>query len=201
MHKVHEFKLSLTSCEHKLSVQPITLYSYDINNNVMIIDVVDEKNEFFNLSEYKVEILSVFDKSKKSWTYYPQVEDDKIIFKFDTALIDKNEPVRSYVYISKVYDDGSIEATDVAVFEFRVRVSHKDLNIEEKKPREKKPEYIHNQTFTSDSWHINHGLGKFPQVSILDSSNRQVYGEVQHLNNNELKITFSAPFQGTAQLD
>lgn len=201
MYKIQRIKLDLSSCEHRVSKQPLTLYSYDINNNIIEIKIVDEYDDLIKLSNYKVEILSVFANSKKKWSHVPLIEDDKIIFKFDTSLIDQDEPVRCHVYISKLYDDGSEESADVAVFEFRVRLSHKHLDIEDKQERIKKPDYKHSQTFTSNEWRIIHNLGKFPQVTVLDSALNVVVGDVQHLSNNELIIRFSAPFQGQAQLD
>lgn len=201
MYKHKRIKLTLTSCEHRVQKQELTLYSYDINNNMIEIKVVDECDDMLKLSNYNVEILSVFLKSKQKHSTIPIVEDDKIYFKFDTTLIDRDETVRCHVYLKKEYEDGSVESADVAVFEFRVRLSLKHLELEDKIATERKEEYVHNQTFTSDRWHIVHSLGKIPQVSVLDSSLRVVYGSVQHLNENELVITFSAPFQGRAQLD
>lgn len=201
MYKIQRIKVNLDSCEHRLNKKSITLYSYDVNNNVMEIKVVDEFDDLVKVSNYDVEILSVFEKSGKKWTAYPQTEDDKIIFKFDTSLIDRDEVVRCHIYLSKTYDDGSTESCDVAVFEFRVRLSLKHVDMEDKQERVKKPEYLHLQTFTSSRWHIVHNLGKYPQVTILDSSKRQVFGEVQHLSDSELVVIFAAPFQGQAQLD
>lgn len=58
-----------------------------------------------------------------------------------------------------------------------------------------------NQNVASALWVIPHGLGKFPSVTVFDSANTQVEGDVQHISNNELTITFGAAFSGTAYLN
>ena len=61
--------------------------------------------------------------------------------------------------------------------------------------------HIHNQTVSSSTWNITHNLNKYPSVSIVDSSNEEVIGEVEHTNANSLIVKFSAPFSGKAFLN
>lgn len=61
--------------------------------------------------------------------------------------------------------------------------------------------HIHNQTVSSSTWNITHNLNKYPSVSIVDSSNEEVIGEVEHINANSLTVKFSAPFSGKAFLN
>ena len=61
--------------------------------------------------------------------------------------------------------------------------------------------HIHNQTVSSSVWNITHNLNKYPSVSIVDSSNEEVIGEVEHTNTNSLIVKFSAPFSGKAFLN
>ena len=58
--------------------------------------------------------------------------------------------------------------------------------------------HIHTQTVSSSTWSITHNLNKYPSVSVVDSSNEEVIGEVQHINPNSLTVKFSAPFSGKA---
>lgn len=58
--------------------------------------------------------------------------------------------------------------------------------------------HIHNQTVSASTWSITHNLNKYPSVSIVDSSNEEVIGEVEHINSNSLTVKFSAPFSGKA---
>jgi hypothetical protein len=61
--------------------------------------------------------------------------------------------------------------------------------------------HIHTQTVSSSTWSITHNLNKYPSVSVVDSSNEEVIGEVQHINSNSLTVKFSAPFSGKAFLN
>lgn len=61
--------------------------------------------------------------------------------------------------------------------------------------------YEHNQTSASALWNITHNLGKFPSVTVVDSGNSVVVGEVEHITNNTLRILFRASFSGKAYLN
>tara|TARA_Y100000361_G_C11110884_1_gene317489 strand:+ start:175 stop:717 length:543 start_codon:yes stop_codon:yes gene_type:complete len=50
-------------------------------------------------------------------------------------------------------------------------------------------------------WTINHNLGKFPSVTIVDTNNTVVVGQVDYLNSNIIKLTFNNPFAGCAFLN
>jgi len=58
----------------------------------------------------------------------------------------------------------------------------------------------HTQGQASTTWSITHTLGGKPQVTIVDSADTHVFGEVQYLSNTQLQVTFSAAFSGKAYL-
>lgn len=58
--------------------------------------------------------------------------------------------------------------------------------------------YVHTQSSPSSSWSINHNLGKYPSVTIVDTAGSEVEGNVTHTGPNGLTITFTAPFSGKA---
>ena len=58
--------------------------------------------------------------------------------------------------------------------------------------------HMHTQTLASDTWIVAHNLGKNPSVSIVDSAEEEVIGEVQHVDANNIIIRFSAAFSGRA---
>jgi hypothetical protein len=59
----------------------------------------------------------------------------------------------------------------------------------------------HDQSVPSDEWIIAHGLNTKPAaVSVFDTSNTMVFGDVDHVNENNLVIRFSLPFAGVAYL-
>ena len=53
----------------------------------------------------------------------------------------------------------------------------------------------------SDVWTINHGLGKFPSVTVVDSANTVVVGNVDYTSSQSLVITFNAAFSGCVFLN
>lgn len=57
------------------------------------------------------------------------------------------------------------------------------------------------QSTSAAVWTITHNLGKRPSVSVVDSAGTNVVGAVNHNSNNELTITFSSAFKGTAYLN
>ena len=61
--------------------------------------------------------------------------------------------------------------------------------------------FVFNQNVASDSWYISHNLNKFPSVSVVDSGNNIVIGEVIYINENNLQVLFTAPFSGKAYLN
>ena len=61
--------------------------------------------------------------------------------------------------------------------------------------------YIHTQTTPASVWTITHNLGKYPAVCVVDTAGNEVVGQLQHVNVNQLILTFSAPFSGEAFLN
>ena len=61
--------------------------------------------------------------------------------------------------------------------------------------------YVHIQGSASSTWTINHGLAKFPSVTVVDSGNNVVVGSTSMVDNNNLTITFTASFSGKAYLN
>lgn len=60
--------------------------------------------------------------------------------------------------------------------------------------------YVHTQMVSSAAWTVTHNLGRHPSVTISDSMDNVVFGDVQYIDNNSLIVSFSATFSGTAYL-
>lgn len=60
--------------------------------------------------------------------------------------------------------------------------------------------YVHNQGTIAASWLVEHSLGFFPNVTVIDSGGTTCEGDVGHIDDNTLTIQFSAAFTGTAYL-
>lgn len=60
--------------------------------------------------------------------------------------------------------------------------------------------FVFDQAVPSSVWTINHTLGGFPAVAIVDSANTVVYGMIEYIDSTQVTVTFSAPFSGKAFL-
>ena len=58
--------------------------------------------------------------------------------------------------------------------------------------------YVHTQSVASATWTINHNLGGEPTAVVLDSAGTQCEGTFSYPSKNQMIITFTAAFTGTA---
>lgn len=72
-------------------------------------------------------------------------------------------------------------------------ITSRDLGIDQT--------FVYEQNTLSDEWTIDHNLGRFPSVSVIDSAGTVVVGDVRYLNENTIVCSFNAPFIGTAYLN
>lgn len=56
--------------------------------------------------------------------------------------------------------------------------------------------YRHVQNVPDVSWTVTHNLGYRPAVGIEDSAGSIVYGNIEHVDENSLVVTFAAAFSG-----
>lgn len=61
--------------------------------------------------------------------------------------------------------------------------------------------YTFSQIIPSSTWTIEHNLERHPSVTVVDSSGNMVMGEIFYDNNNNITLTFAAPFAGKAYLN
>ena len=64
-----------------------------------------------------------------------------------------------------------------------------------------KQAYVHTQSTPSATWVINHNLGRNPSVTVVDSSEKVVFGDITYVTDNQLTVSFSAAFGGKAYLN
>ena len=68
-------------------------------------------------------------------------------------------------------------------------------------PSQGSPTFIFTQGAPATVWNIQHNLGKFPSVSVINNNNIVINGEVTYIDNNNVQINFSAGFTGKAYLN
>lgn len=60
--------------------------------------------------------------------------------------------------------------------------------------------YVHTQGSASADWVIIHTLGGHPSVTIVDSADTAVFGEVKYDSDTQVTVSFTVPFSGYAYL-
>ena len=63
------------------------------------------------------------------------------------------------------------------------------------------PTFVFTQGIPATTWNIQHNLGKFPSVSVINNNNVIINGEVTYIDNNNVQLNFSAGFSGKAYLN
>lgn len=58
--------------------------------------------------------------------------------------------------------------------------------------------YVHTQGTASATWTVNHGLGKYPSITVVDSTGKVVVGEYEYIDTDNVKMYFSGAFSGKA---
>lgn len=58
--------------------------------------------------------------------------------------------------------------------------------------------YVHTQIAAASVWNIVHNLGKHPAITVIDTANTEVEGNLEYLDLNNARLTFSVPFSGSA---
>jgi len=96
----------------------------------------------------------------------------------------------NYYDISLTYKSGNGTIVDEQFYSIILYAGSTDKN------------YVHTQNSSSDSWTINHNLGKKPSVTVTTlTTGAQVIGEVTYTNNNTLVVSFAAAVSGIAHLN
>ena len=60
--------------------------------------------------------------------------------------------------------------------------------------------HVHTQGAVATTWTINHALGGYPSVSIVDSAKTVVIGEVTYISTTQVVVNFTSAFSGYAYL-
>lgn len=61
--------------------------------------------------------------------------------------------------------------------------------------------YVHTQGVAASVWTITHNLNRKPSVTIVDSADSVVGGDIEYIDENTIRITFNASFSGKAYLN
>jgi len=117
------------------------------------------------------------------------------------ATLTGNKPKDTYKGLIKTVDSnevtGDVDLSDGNGNVLPITVSTQDVRVK----GIGLTGYPHDQTTSEPEWLIEHGLGKKPSVTVVDSLNRVVMGEVEYLDDNVLIVRFKSAFKGKAYLN
>ena len=63
------------------------------------------------------------------------------------------------------------------------------------------PQYIHTQTAPATTWTIQHNLGRYPSVTVVDSGNSEVIPNITYVDQNTVTATFGSATSGKAYVN
>ena len=58
--------------------------------------------------------------------------------------------------------------------------------------------YTHEQTIPANVWLIDHDLNKKPSITLVDTDENVIEGDVQYIDENRALVTFNKAFKGKA---
>ena len=117
------------------------------------------------------------------------------------ATLTGNKPKDTYKGLIKTVDSnevtGDVQLSDGNGNALPITVSTQDVRVR----GVGLTGYPHDQNTSEPEWLIEHALGKKPSVTVVDSLNRVVMGEVEYLDDNVLIVRFKSAFKGKAYLN
>lgn len=115
-------------------------------------------------------------------------------------LLLKEELEAEVADIERKLEEGDFDGDSA----YEIAVKHGYIGTEEEWLESLKAEdrnFLYRQNEPSEVWIINHNLHKHPSINVMDSSGREVFGNVEYINDDILKVTFSGAFSGRATLN
>lgn len=114
-------------------------------------------------------------------------------FKVSTYTVDPNDAQYYIIALNHIGSNGSlVDDYYYDIFNFTL-ASASDKT------------FVFTQGVPSTTWTIQHNLGKFPSVGVVDTAsvaNGQLYyGDVKYIDSNNLTVTFASQFSGKAYLN
>lgn len=160
----------------------------DENLEVEVPDVLLQEPYPVTAWVYRINGTNYYTESRREFQVIKRARPESYIYTpeeqhYWETKVDKTWGAENYGKFLIVGEDG-----DVTLSEMR------EFNINDKF-------LVYNRTVPSNEWVINHNLEKYPSVTVVDSANSIITGEVTYIDMNNLKITFQAAFSGRAYLN
>ena len=110
------------------------------------------------------------------------------VYRLNSLVVDANNADLYNASFTLIVANGRITASEYYGFAIYPEISG-DKN------------FVFSQGTPASTWTITHDLNKFPSVSVVNSANEVVYGEIDYIDVNSLTVTFNGGFSGKAYLN
>ena len=114
---------------------------------------------------------------------------NKVATDLPALSTEPTEPNEGWVYL----DDG----TNASSGELALRI-YRDGEWQTVGETTEDKDYVYTQSTASDAWVVNHELNKKPSVTVVDSANNVVLGDIEYIDDDSVRITFNSQFTGKA---
>ena len=177
----------------------------------------DLKNSMDGTGEYSSRIEVTPETTLKITNGYGNLEigaKDETTLQLNTSMPTFNLNKDVYVNNKKVFSEGYHPKSDKLTTPRNISVSggatgnvsfdgssDVDINLTIKDDSHKHSTYTHSQVSPSNEWSINHKLGKMPSVTIVDSGGSVVVGDIEYVDADNLRLSFSSAFSGKVFLN
>lgn len=162
--------------------------SSDINNLIVMKNINGQGIEIASLYDMETGLYDRYTKMSYDDKNYIKLEENKFKLVLDGEEI-TFEP-GSFNNYNELTNKPQINGITL-----QGNLTAEDLNINEDK------NFVYTQNTASDTWTIQHNLNKYPSVTVIDSSNSVVDGDITYIDTNNLTIKFKGGFKGKATLN
>ena len=178
----------------------IPFKSYTAAPNARLAGTISFPNGFGDQTAFSTITDFVFSEESSGGIYvvdYLNYLEDNAIFIYDLADVNTFAKYNLTSLTERVSQPGFYDATVVFVEGNGNFAYNTYYGIIEAQSAADKT-YVHNQGTASSTWVVNHNLEKFPSITVVDSANRVVIGDIIYNSENQLTVTFNGSFSGKA---
>lgn len=160
----------------------------DENLEVEVPDVLLQEPYPVTAWVYRINGTNYYTESRREFQVIKRARPESYIYTpeeqhYWETKVDKTWGAENYGKFLIIGEDGDVTLSEI-----------REFNINDKF-------LVYNKNVPSNEWIINHNLEKYPSVTVVDSANSIITGEVTYIDMNNLKITFQAAFSGRAYLN
>jgi hypothetical protein len=190
---------TMRDTESNISISPQEVHAILDENGSIEVQLTATDGEFTTPRGITYEVTERIEDSNenKFFITLPENSPNETV---DLADIAPNiSTVVTQTYATKQYVDTLIGSAEGLSFSPTDEISSTTVQEAIEEVREKS-RYVHTQSSASTVWYITHNMKFFPSVTIVDSGENYVVGDVEYIDWNSVELTFTHSFAGKAYL-